>query len=268
MLQQFVLIEFRGVELPDILVVEDDELIFDTISTVWSDRQTNFHHVRSFHSAMRIALGPEIDYFDATIIDVVLAGGSGIDVLKAIRAQTSIPAVIISGQGTAEFRTAVLDAGADDYMMKPFSVRELEARLSRAITVRSEALALSQRETFSIGAVVCDLNRRVLVCGDDKQMLTEAEVRLIEQLHRNRNAVCSKAFLYKNVFFREFDPRDKTLDVYISRIRKKLAQFEDASADQIQTARGAGYRLVGDDPLRAAPADQRKKRSGTDESRQ
>ena len=96
-----------------------------------------------------------------------------------------------------------------------------------------------------MGNVVCDLQKRLLSFGEKAMTLTDAEVRIIAYLYDNMNKNCSKSAIYKNAFFRIYNPNEKTLDVYISRLRKKLGDLDPESMTCIQTARGFGYKLNG-----------------------
>ncbi|PDT80521.1 response regulator transcription factor [Sinorhizobium sp. BJ1] len=226
----------------DILVIEDDPLMAETIRIAWPVPSDRLRFLSTCKQAAHIVHSCEIDYFDGIVIDVNLPDGNGIEILRAIRRNTNVPLILISGAGTGDSRADAIDLGADDYMMKPFHVRELHARMRRLVMHRSERPVEERKELVSFGHVICDLQRRVLACSGSEMRLTDAEARIIEALYKNRNRNCSKSFLYKIVFFREFDPYDKTLDVYVSRLRKKLKQLSEESGSCIQTVRGSGYR--------------------------
>ncbi|WP_077068196.1 response regulator transcription factor [Ensifer aridi] len=214
----------------------------ETIRIAWPVPSDRLRFLSTCKQAAHIVHSCEIDYFDGIVIDVNLPDGNGIEILRAIRRNTNVPLILISGAGTGDSRADAIDLGADDYMMKPFHVRELHARMRRLVTHRSERPVEERKELVSFGHVICDLQRRVLACSGSEMRLTDAEARIIEALYKNRNRNCSKSFLYKIVFFREFDPYDKTLDVYVSRLRKKLKQLSEESGSCIQTVRGSGYR--------------------------
>ncbi|WP_234710722.1 Glu/Leu/Phe/Val dehydrogenase dimerization domain-containing protein [Sinorhizobium arboris] len=228
----------------DILVIQHDPLMAETIRLTWPVASDRLRFLSTYKQAAHIVHSSEIDYFDGIVIDVNLPDGNGIEILQAIRCNTNVPLILISGAGTGDSRADAIDLGADDYVMKPLHVRELHARMRRLVTQRSEQPVQQRRDLLSLGHVICDLQRRVLACSGRELRLTDAEARVIEALYKNRNRICSKSFLYKNVFFREFDPHDKTLDVYVSRLRKKLKHLSEESGDCIQTVRGSGYRYT------------------------
>lgn len=226
----------------DILVIEDDPLVAETIRITWPVSSDRLRFLSTYRQAAHFVHSPEIDYFDGVIIDVNLPDGNGIEILRSIRRNTNVPLILISGAGTGDSRADAIDLGADDYIMKPFHVRELQSRMRRLVARRPERPLQERKDQVSLGHVICDLQRRVMVCNGEEIRLTDAEARIIEVLYKNRNRDCSKSFLYKNAFFREFDPYDKTLDVYVSRLRKKLKQLNEESGHCIHTVRGSGYR--------------------------
>lgn len=226
----------------DIIVIEDDKLICDTIRRLWPVPSDNLRFISSYKQSISFVHGSELKLFDGAIVDIHLPDGDGLTILRAIRENANVPIVLISGSGTANSRADAIDLGADDYVMKPFSIRELQARMARLVAVRNEKEQSSRREQFTLGRVECDLQKRTISNMETEARLTDTEARILDYLYRNRNLNCSKSSLYKNAFFRDFDPSDKTLDVYISRLRKKIAQLDKWSSEWIQTARGSGYR--------------------------
>lgn len=150
---------------------------------------------------------------------------------------------MISGAGDADSRADAISVGADDYVMKPFSVKELRARVHRLHEARSGRNALRQSLAFRIGNVDCDLGRLSMDFEGTSQPLTALEGRILQVLHASAGEDCPKSCIARQALFREHDPRDKTIDVYINRLRGKLAELDAASGDAIKTIRGVGYRL-------------------------
>lgn len=226
----------------DILVIEDDLMICQTMRAGWPVPADRLKFVSTYGQSLRLVNSPEIKYFDGIIADIQLPDGDGMAILREVRAKTDVPLVLISGSGTPNSRADALDQGADDYVMKPFHIRELQARVARLAARKPAQRPAGQRGIIALGEVSCDLQRRTLSRDGLEIALTDMEVRILESLHENRNRSCSKSFLYKNAFFRAYDSRDKTLDVYISRLRKKIGRLDRGSVECIQTVRGAGYR--------------------------
>lgn len=228
----------------DLLVIEDDRMICQTIRNGWPVPTDRLRFVTTYKQSLGLIHSPELNYFDCVIVDIQLPDGDGMTILRTIRDNTDVPIVLISGSGNADTRADAISLGADDYLMKPFSVRELQARVTRLVNVRAEKAEQPGRQTFKLGEVACDLQARTLSVQDEQISLTDTETRLIELLFKNANRICSKSFLYKNALFREHDPNDKTLDVYLSRIRNKVRQLDEQSVEWIQTVRGSGYRIA------------------------
>lgn len=227
----------------DILVIEDDALICRTIKGAWPIPSDTLHIVSTYAQSLNLIFGSELMLFDAVVLDIHLPDGDGLGILRTIRAHSSVPIVMISGSGTPDSRAGTFEVGADDYIMKPFSVRELQARVARLVAVRNAARIERRGAIFLIGSVECDLQTRQFRVDFEVQPLTDAEARILGYLHENAGRNCSKSAIYKHAFFRNYLPNDKTLDVYIGRIRKKLGALAIDSAGYLQTARGAGYRL-------------------------
>lgn len=227
----------------DVLIIEDDPLICRTIRNGWPTPGDELHFVSSYGQSIGVILSPELALFDAVVIDLHLPDGNGLSILRSIRSNSNVPVLMISGSGSPESRAGTLDVGADDYLMKPFVVRELQARVARQVAARIASHVARPEVPFRIGAVECDLQARTLALADERQALTDAEARLLAFLRDNAGRNCAKAAIYKHAFYRKFNQGEKSLDVYVWRIRQKLGKLSAESAARLQTARGAGYRL-------------------------
>jgi DNA-binding response OmpR family regulator len=227
----------------EILVIEDDPLVTKTIRLGWPVPSDRLRFVPTYKQSLRLIHSSEINCFDGVIVDIHLPDGDGLAILRAVRAHTDVPLLLISGSGTSNSRADALDLGADDYVMKPFHIRELQARLARLVSIKSaRQRAAPQRDQLLFGNVIGDLQKRLLRLADAEIPLTDMEVRILQVLYEYRNRPCTKSLLYRKAFFRDYESRDKSLDVYVSRLRKKLGQLDSASADCLQTVRGSGYR--------------------------
>ena len=107
----------------DILIVEDDRLIIETLRNAWPVRADRLKFVTSYSQSVQLVHSAEIDYFDGVIVDINLPDGNGLEILRAIRSRTNVPLILISGSGSAANRADAIDLGADDYVMKPFHIR-------------------------------------------------------------------------------------------------------------------------------------------------
>ncbi|WP_120707171.1 response regulator transcription factor [Rhizobium jaguaris] len=229
----------------NILVVEDQQDIIEMLRLTWSDSRDKLEYISSVRQARRYIHSNELSAYDCIIIDINLPDGSGLELLREGRLRSDIPVIMISGAGDADSRADAISVGADDYVMKPFSVKELRARAHRLYETRRSTRSSPHAASFSVGCVVCDLQRLLLECSDMTVSITALEGRILQVLHNCEGADCPKSLIARQALFREYDPRDKTIDVYINRLRGKLAELDGGSADAIKTVRGVGYRLSG-----------------------
>jgi two-component system copper resistance phosphate regulon response regulator CusR len=178
--------------------------------------------------------------YDAIILDVSLPGLDGFAVCREIRGTgLGVPILMLTARDAVESRVRGLDAGADDYLTKPFDFRELLARL-RAL-IRRGAIPPAP-EHFEVGDLTFDVRARRVLIGDRTLALTAREYALIEHLGRRANSVVGRADIAEHVWDERYDPFSNVIDVYVQRLRRKL---EDAGATtEIRTRRGEGYQLV------------------------
>lgn len=183
--------------------------------------------------------------YDAVILDVMLPGMDGFEVLRQLRARSAVPVVMLTGRGEAPDRIAGLELGADDYVPKTYSPRELLARL-RAVIRRSITTEIQARRTpqpaVTVGALKVDPEARAAVLGGQPLALTPTEFDLLLALAKECGRARTREQLLLEVAERDFDTFDRSIDMHISSLRKKLG--DDArSARWIVTVRSAGYLL-------------------------
>ena len=179
------------------------------------------------------------EYFDLIILDRMMPGLDGIEVLKRLRAGgISAPAIMLTALGRIEDRVAGLDAGADDYLVKPFAFSELLARVN-AISRRSAPQQAVTR--LLAGPFMLDLLGREVRRDGKPILLQPKEFRLLEELMRNAGEFVTRTMLLERVWDFHFDPQTKIVETHISRLRSKLNEGE--RTDWIETARGVGYRI-------------------------
>jgi DNA-binding response OmpR family regulator len=177
--------------------------------------------------------------YDAAVIDVMLPGKSGLDVIREVRKRKrATPIIVLSARDSVEDRIAGLDAGADDYLTKPFSFAELVARL-HALVRRATTSPSSFQLTYA--DVTLDLRTRRVERGGAPIHLQAKEFVLLEYLMRNPERVLSKTMILEHVWEYGFDPQTNVVDVLVSRLRAKLDR--DFATKLIHTQRGAGYVL-------------------------
>jgi len=180
--------------------------------------------------------------FDVAIIDRMLPGLDGVSVVRRMHAaRISVPTLLLTALGRIEDRVEGLEAGADDYLVKPFAFSELAARigaLGRRRTTQSQPTLLEH------GDIEMDLLRREVRRGGDRVVLQPREFRLLEELMRNGSRVVTRTMLLERVWEYHFDPQTNIVETHISRLRSKLN--EGGRPDLIETLRGIGYRMRDD----------------------
>lgn len=176
---------------------------------------------------------------DVVVLDVMLPGIDGIDVCRQLRARRDYtPILLLTARDTIADRVQGLDAGADDYLTKPFALAELSARL-RALSRRPRDAV---ETVMRIGRIRIDSARRQVWRDDQEVLLPNKEFRIIEYLVRNPNRVLTRDMIANHVWDYEFVNATNVIDVHIRQLRRKLD--EPGAASTIETVRGVGYRLV------------------------
>lgn len=223
-----------------ILFVEDDNVIAAYVA----GELARMGYAVS-RSATAAAALPEAWHVDAIVLDRVLPDGDAIEALAEWRAAgLVIPVLVLSSLGELRDRLAGLDAGADDYLAKPFHVTELDARL-RALLRMQARLPKAEPDVLACGALSVDRRRREARRDGVLITLQPREFKLLEELALHAGEVVTRAQLLERVWNLRFDPRTKLIETHVSRLRDKLA-FAGFN-DPIETVRGTGYRLRADD---------------------
>jgi DNA-binding response OmpR family regulator len=177
------------------------------------------------------------------LLDVMLPGLDGFEVLKQIRTFSTDSVLLLTARGEDVDRIVGLEMGADDYLAKPFNARELLARI-RAIRRRSTAPIIeAESPTLIVEDLVLDPAARTVKQNGEQVELTDVEFTLLEALMRSPGKVVEREGLAEEVLGRKFSPFDRSLDMHVSRLRRKLAA-DGNSEDRVKTVRGTGYQLV------------------------
>jgi two-component system response regulator TctD len=183
----------------------------------------------------------DVQRYDVIVLDINLPDGLGTDLLKEMRARGErTPVLMLTAEFSVDDRVSSLNSGADDYLVKPFDHRELEARI-RALYRRDRG---DKAEELTVGNLTFNASARVVRAEDGPVSLTRREFSLLEILIRNRGRTVSKERLFEGVFsFQDTDVSMNALELYIARLRKKLT----GCSVRIETQRGLGYKLDADD---------------------
>jgi DNA-binding response OmpR family regulator len=225
-----------------LLYVEDDESLGFVTKDNLELQGYRITHCTDGKSALQAAIEEK---FDLCILDVMLPEMDGFEVLKNIRQKCDIPVLMLTARGEEADRIVGLEIGADDYLPKTFSTRELLARL-RAVTRRAAKATTSPVEApeeLIVGALRVNTGARTAVLGDQPLTLTPVEFDLLASLSKARGRVKTREALLDEARDRNWDVFDRSIDVHISALRKKLG--DDAKNPRwIRTVRSAGYLLI------------------------
>lgn len=219
----------------NILVVEDERNLADAICKILGDDGYKTEAAYDGTTGLQLA---KAGGFDAMVLDVMLPGMDGFQIVHALRrAGNSTPVLMLTARTATTDKVAGLDAGADDYMTKPFEAAELLARL-RALTRRSGDVLL---DTASFGDLTLDLSTHELACGARSTHLSGKEFEVMRALVASPTRVFSKQDLLAHVWGNDPEASENSVEAYVSFLRKKLAYLH--SDVRITTLRMLGYRL-------------------------
>lgn len=224
--------------MANILVVEDEPAIQELVAYACS---TGGHEVRRAESvaSARAAIGQQLP--DLVLLDWMLPDRSGIDLLKELRAEErtrGVPVIMLTARGSESDRVAGLDTGADDYVVKPFSPRELMSRLRAVLRRRAPQVA---GESLSYGALSIDPSKHEVNAGGRTLRIGLAEFKLLSFLMSQPERVFTRSQLLDGVWGDHVFIEERTVDVHVLRLRKALAPA--GVQHLVQTVRGIGYRL-------------------------
>jgi len=178
------------------------------------------------------------DAVDLIVLDVMLPGLDGFEILRRLRRQSQIPVLMLTARGDDVDRIVGLELGADDYLPKPFNPRELAARI-RAILRRYEPRARSAAGRIEVNGVALDPGAREVFARGKKVDLTTFEFDILEMLMRSAGRVLSRDALMESFYNRKATPFDRSIDMHVSHLRKKL----ESGSTLIKTIRGVGYQF-------------------------
>ena len=217
-----------------LLLVEDDAKLADMVAR---SLREHGYAVDIAADGIRAEQQARINEYDGIILDIGLPGMDGLQVSQALRkAGKQVPILMLTARDSVRDRVAGLDAGADDYLTKPFALEELHARIRALLRRMPEILP----PTLQVADLLVDTRSQTVKRGDRAITLTGKEYSLLEYLARNAGRVVGRAELSEHVWDENHDPFSNALEVYINRVRKKI---DDHGPSLIHTHRGAGYRL-------------------------
>ena len=226
---------------PTILVVEDDKPVRNLITTTLKTH--DYKYIIAANGAEGVTQASSHNP-DVVFLDLGLPDFDGIEVIRQIRSWSNMPIIVISARSEDDDKIGALDAGADDYLTKPFSVEELLARLR--VTVRRLSLISAGTEESAVyvnGALKIDYSGGCAFLGDEELKLTPSEYKLLCLLAKNTGKVLTHTYITQNIWGRSWDNDVASLRVFMATLRKKLERGENAP-QYIQTHIGIGYRMM------------------------
>ena len=226
-------------EIPTILVVDDEQSYRDALSVALE---------REGFRVETAADGPEaIARFDASqpslvLLDVMLPQMSGVDVCRLLRSRSQVPIIMLTAKDSEVDKVVGLELGADDYVTKPYSARELVARIRAVLRRRGEAAEAPGDGVLEAGPVRMDVERHVVAVDGEAVALPLKEFELLEMFLRNPGRVLTRAQLIDRVWGADYVGDTKTLDVHVKRLRAKI-EPDPSAPTYLVTVRGLGYKL-------------------------
>ena len=225
----------------DILVIDDDVELCRLVSRFLSSEGFKVQAVQASNHGVERALSGD---YDLVVLDVMLPGMDGFEVLRRIRAESRTPVLMLTARGDDLDRILGLEIGADDYLPKPFNPRELAARI-RAILRRAKASSVLRGDSAPIivGDLELNVGSRLVRLGTEVLNLTTVEFDLLEKLMNSAGRVIGREELVKEVLGREFSAFDRSIDTHVCNLRKKVGSYSDGT-ERIKGVRGVGYLLA------------------------
>lgn len=227
-----------------VLIIDDDEKLCKLLEEYLSGN--GFHTLR-LEDGSNVLKILSAESPDIVILDIMLPEKDGLEVLKEIRRDHTLPIIMLTAKGDDTDRIVGLELGADDYLPKPFNPRELLARM-KAVLRRSEYRAKDANErprdlSIAVGGITLNMAKQTVVVQGTEQELSTAEYRILEVLMKNPNTVLSRDQLMTLARGRDFTAFDRSIDVHISKLRSKVEK-DPRSPVRIKTVWGSGYMFV------------------------
>lgn len=229
----------------NLLIIDDDTELCELLSDYLTPEGFTVQSVHNGEAGAALVLSGR---HDLVVLDVMLPGLNGFEVLRRIRSASQIPVLMLTARGDDVDRIVGLEMGADDYLPKPFNPRELVARIRaiqrRAVAVPEDPDSAAEREArLVVGDLDLNPVTRILARSGERLELTAVEFSLLQILLRQPGRVASRDDLAETVLGRKLELFDRSIDVHVSSLRKKLGRLPDGR-ERISSVRGVGYQYV------------------------
>jgi len=223
--------------MPAILLVDDEPAIRESLA--FALRRDGFEVSEAGSLREARPLAPEADL---VILDLVLPDGNGLDFLRSLRARSDVPVIVLTSRDEETDRVVGLELGADDYVLKPFSPREVSARVRAVLRRAAKATPPPEETALRVGTLSLDASRRKASVREQELALSRTEFNLLALFLRSPGRVFERSQILDSVWGSDVVVGDRTVDVHVKALRRKL---EEAGGDPrvLETVRGVGYRL-------------------------
>jgi two-component system alkaline phosphatase synthesis response regulator PhoP len=223
-----------------IYIVEDDQNIREIESFALKN---SGYHVLDYSNAKDFYRAVKEKKPDAVLLDIMLPGKNGLDLLKELQKKVDVPIIMLTAKGDEIDKIIGLELGADDYVTKPFSIRELSARI-RSVLRRSASTPFdyTQKKELCFGNLIINADKRMLIVDNNEMELTKTEFEILYLLASNPEKTFTREELLKVISDRDYESFDRSVDMHISHLRNKLKQQKSENCS-IRTVWGAGYRF-------------------------
>ena len=229
-----------------ILIIDDDEKLRELVEEYLVEYD---YKVRTLPSGMKAVETIQNVSPSVIILDVMMPGKDGLEVLRDIRAISTVPVIMLTAKGEDMDRIIGLELGADDYMAKPFNPRELLARIKAVLrrydTSSSAGQITAATKTLVAGGLTLNVSKQTLQIEGDELELAPTELRLLKALMSHVDTALTRDELMDMVWDKDFEAYDRSIDVHISKLRSQLKPYEH-HAKRIKTVWGTGYMFVGE----------------------
>jgi two-component system response regulator CpxR len=222
--------------MTQVLLIDDDTELTKLLEEYLEEEQFHLDAAHDGVAGLEKALHNQ---YGVVVLDVMLPGMSGLDVLKQLRQKSSVPVLMLTARGSELDRILGLELGADDYLPKPFNPRELVARL-RAILRRTSSGAAVSGQPIHLADLELHPESRSVTCNGKPVTLTGAEFDLLHTFLRNPGKIISREDLTQAALGRPMSAMDRSIDVHVSNLRRKLGTY-DGNYERIKAIRGSGY---------------------------
>lgn len=216
-----------------ILIIEDEEKFARFVEMELT--YEGYEVAKAFQGRTGLEMAESGEY-DLILLDIMLPGLNGMEVLRRLRRSSSVPVIMLTARDSVIDKVSGLDSGADDYITKPFAIEELLARIR---TVLRKVPNLADQEILTVGDLVLDVGKRQVTVGENPVELTKREFDLLQYLLENKGLVLSRDTLLENVWGFDFEGETNAVDVYVRFLRSKIDEVFNIKL--ISTVRGVGY---------------------------